>query len=138
MPITMNAPMFAPQAPANAATAKKPPAEFWLNFGYVSAHQDEDGTYRFVSLPLGIPVDTQDMLPTNSRNQGFAQFQAARNDLLEQLLAVSKTLKPGEEKVICQDPESGLAVQLRRVNTSTENNVPAGDNPFAKILNLAS
>lgn len=115
----------------NAATpaADRPKAELWLNIGYPSDVQDDDGNNLFISLPQGIPLDTQDHLKTNSRNSDFAQFQAARNDLLDQLIAHAQNLKPGESSVI------NLQVQLRRVNEEAPP-VDPNNNAFAKKLSF--
>ena len=118
---TLNA---APAAPA------KPKATLWLNAGYtttvvVDGVQEE----RFVNLPMGMPVDTMELLPTNSRNAEFAQFRMAQNDLLNQIVELGKSLAPGEAKTI------NLELQLRRVNEDVAP-VPNGENPFARIGGL--
>lgn len=119
----------------NAAAAGKPAADarpkaqFWLNIGYDSGVQDESGGTKFVSLPVGIPLDNNEKLPTNSRNAEFAAFQAARNDLMEQVMAVAGNLAPGEEKLL------NLQIQLRRVNDEAAE-IPVENNPFAKKLAL--
>ena len=118
---TLNA---APAAPA------KPKATIWLNAGYtttvvVDGVQEE----RFVNLPMGMPVDTMELLPTNSRNAEFAQFRMAQNDLLNQIMELGKSLAPGEAKTI------NLELQLRRVNEDVAP-VPNGENPFARIGGL--
>ena len=118
---TLNA---APAAPA------KPKATIWLNAGYtttvvVDGVQEE----RFVNLPMGMPVDTMELLPTNSRNAEFAQFRMAQNDLLNQIMELGKSFAPGEAKTI------NLELQLRRVNEDVAP-VPNGENPFARIGGL--
>lgn len=114
--------------------ADRPKAQFWLNVGYVSDREEEDGSRRFISLPTGIPLDTQEKLPVNSRNEDFAAFQAARNDLLDQFSAVAQKLAPGEERIIGLG-DSGLAVQIRRVNEEREAIAPE-HNTFVKKLAL--
>ena len=115
---------------AGTAPAAKPKAMLWLNAGYtttvvVDGVQEE----RFVNLPMGMPVDTMELLPTNSRNQEFAQFRMAQNDLLNQIMELGKTMAPGEAKTI------NLELQLRRVNEDVAP-VPNGENPFARIGGL--
>lgn len=107
-------------------------AKLWLNLGYESNVIEEDtGKKRFVALPLGIPVDTQEKLPVNSRNADFANFQSARNALLDQIIAVGNALKPGESRLV------NLTVQLRRVGEEiTDNSAPADENPFVVKLDL--
>lgn len=107
----------------------RPKSQFWINLGYPVDYQLDDGSteQRFVSLPIGIPLDGQERLPTNSKNEQFAAFQVARNELLDQLMAIAQTLEPGEDKII------NLKVQIRRVN---EEVIRTEDNPFIKKLNL--
>lgn len=118
-----------------AAAASKPAAEtrpksqYWLNIGYDSGVAGEDGKTKFVSLPVGIPLDGQERLPTNSRNAEFAAFQAARNNLMEQIEAAAKNLAPGEEKML------NLQIQLRRINDDSAE-MPVDQNPFARNLTL--
>jgi hypothetical protein len=113
----------------SANHSDKPKARYWLNIGYDSGVVDEDGQSRFVSLPVGIPLDTQDRLPTNSRNKDFASFQAARNDLLDQLMELAGGLEPGEDKVL------KLEVQLRRVNDE-QPEASIASNKFVRKISL--
>ncbi len=125
----------APQS--GASRSDLPKATSWLNFGYtVEIGSGKDADTRFVSLPVGIPLDTMEPLAITSRNSEFAQFQAARNDVLSQIKSVADSMKPGEERIICVDATSGLAVQLRRVNDAVV--APAADasNPYAVKLAL--
>ena len=115
----------------NSNTEDRPKAQLWLNIGYDSGVEDEEGKSRFVSLPTGIPLDTQESLPTNSRNRDFAAFQSARNDLLQQILEVGKTLEPGEERFL------NLTIQLRRVN-GDQPDIDAKDNQYVRPLELVS
>lgn len=114
---------------ASAAKADRPKSQFWINIGYDSGVQDAEGNNRFVSLAVGIPLDGQEKLPTNSRNAEFAAFQAARNDLAEQIMAVAQTLQPGEERLL------NLQVQLRRINEEHAEIAPE-NNQFARKLDL--
>lgn len=117
----------------SGSTEERPKAQLWLNIGYDSGVLDDDGKSRFVSLPTGIPLDTQELLPVNSRNREFAAFQSARNDLLSQLLEAGKKLAPGEDVIIpC---ENGLAIQIRRINAEAEAIAPE-TNQFVKKLAL--
>lgn len=116
-----------------AKTDERTKAEYWVNIGYESSHQDEDGTYRFVSLSQGIPLDTIDDLPINSRNSDFADFQSARNDLRAQLMEVASQLAPGEATYVATDTSTGLAIQIRRVNGEVTVSAP-GENKFSRKL----
>lgn len=121
---------LAPVAPATDDKADLPKAEFWLNVGY---EVGEAGTeeYRFVSLPMGIPVDTMKQIEIRTRNQEFGQFQSAQNNLLTQIQNKCSELAPGEAIVLGEGP---LCIQLRRVNEPVT--APAADasNPYAVQL----
>lgn len=131
-------------APAAGATGTRrdlPKANIWLNIGYIVGVQvtDAEGTRdedRFVSLPVGIPLDTMEPITINSRNEDFAKFQSARNDLLDQLKAAGEKLAPGEERIVSLCSTTGLAVQMRRVNDPVA--APAADesNGYAVKLGL--
>ena len=123
-----------PQA-NNSSKDDRPKAQFWLNIGYPVTVKTEAGEeQRFVSLPTGIPLDTQEALATNSRNAEFAAFQAARNNLHDQFMAVAAKLQPGEEKIIGLG-DSGLALQIRRVNVESAP-VSTEHNPFVAALSF--
>lgn len=109
----------------SAAKADKPKAQFWLNVGYVANEGTEDA--KFISLPTGIPLDTQEPLPTNSSNADFRAMRCAQNDLLEQLIEYAQNLEPGEEGII------NLQVQLRRVKAEAAD-IPADENKYARKL----
>lgn len=122
---------FGNQAAVSTAKEDKPKAEFWLNIGYpVEVGKGKDKETRFVSLPMGIPLDTQEHLPTNQRNVEFAAFQSARNGLLDQILEHAQKLNSGEDCVL------NLQIQLRRVNEELEDIDPTAPNPFAMALQL--
>lgn len=125
---------FGSKKTSAAASDERAKAQLWLNFGYVSDVQDEDGKYKFVSLPVGIPLDTQEPLSVNSKNLEFRAFQTARNDLMAQLIDAGKSLEPGEEKIIAMG-DNGLAVQIRRVNDEVAA-VPADQNQFARKISF--
>lgn len=117
---------------SNQGQQDKPKAQYWLNIGYEVDFTDAQGEdqHRFVSLPMGIPMDTTGKVAVNSSNESFAAFQSARNNLLEQLIAKAEAeLAPGEETTV------NLTVKLRRVKDDAEpinNNV----NPFIRTLDL--
>lgn len=119
-------------APAASGTASddRPKAQFWLNIGYQAdgVIEGEDAP-RFISLPVGIPLDTMETLPTNSRNQVYALQQAARNDLVAQLMEAASSLNSGESKIV------NLQIELRRVNEDA-GPVDASHSPFARKLDL--
>lgn len=112
----------------------RPKAQLWLNIGYQTDVVDDDGKLKFVSLPVGIPLDTTEPLATTSKSDDFRAFQSARNDLMTQMIDIGKSLGPGEEKIIALG-ESGLSVQIRRVSVEAAA-VPSDKNQFVKKLNF--
>ena len=116
----------------------KPKTQLWLNIGYIAKVKDQDTGEeidKFVSLPLGLPVDTQERLKTNSSNEVWGMFQSARNDLLDQLIELGKTLKPGEEKILTMG-DNGLGIQMRRI-MEEQAPVKPDANAFGKKLAFA-
>lgn len=108
-----------------------PQAEFWANLGYV--HGEGDNA-KFISLPVGIALDT--MKRNNVRNQSeFSRQMAASNDLLDQLLTEAGKLAPGDSVILPGDI-AGLRLQLRR-RSDPANAATAGDtNEFSRKLNF--
>lgn len=110
----------------NAGAADdRPKAQFWINVGYPVDVEIDGGTTetRFVSMPMGIPVDTQEELKTNTGNAEWNMLQQARNALVQLLTETGKELKPGEERIV------NLQVQLRRVKDESAQ-PDAKSNPF--------
>lgn len=107
-----------------SAATERPKAKYWLNVGYM-AGEGEDA--KFISLPTGIPLDTQEHVSTKSSNADFRAMRCAQNDLLDQLTAFAEGLEPGEEGII------QLQVQLRRVKEE-EADIPADENKYARKL----
>lgn len=114
-------------AATNADGTPKAKAQYWLNVGYHVDVQNAEGEIekRFVSLPAGIALDTQEKLGTGSRNDGFSAFQSARNNLLAELIALGETMQPGGTQ------EIQLTLELRRVNDARVE-VDPSENPFMR------
>lgn len=116
---------------AAAATTERVKAQLWANIGYtVEVETTEGKEQRFVNLPFGLPIDTMEMVPTNSSNEVFAALQSAKNDLLKQVIAAGMQMKPGEEKIL------NLQIQLRRVSEPCAVVNNPDSNPFIKKLAL--
>lgn len=114
-------------ARSNTPAADRPKAQLWLNVGMWAGEGD---TAKFVSLPTGIPLDTQEPVSTRGQNADYVSFQQARNELLEALIAAGLQLNPGEDTLV------NLQVQVRRVNDDNEV-VASADNAYS-IVNLLS
>lgn len=110
-------------APSNAPSnsrADKPKAQVWMNIGYEIDSSDKDGNaiVEFIALPGGIALDTMEKLPANQRDAYFQKKQQASNVLLDKVLAMAGTLKPGEEKII--GARGSLQIQIRRIKAEAE------------------
>ncbi len=114
------------QTPTTALQQDKPKAELWINIGYEVP--DPEGISKFISLPLGIPLDQVKLLNTSTPNEEFNLVNQARNDLLDQLLNVANTVEPGQSKIV------NLSVEVRRVSENVEVNKDI--NPFIRKLEL--
>ena len=114
------------------------PAKFWLNIGYsidlMNTLTGEVET-KFVSLPQGIPLDTMVRRDVSKGTPTFLAQATARNDLLDQILEVCATMKPGEDKIIGDTGD--LQLQIHCVADAAEVVAPT-DNPFRKRLTLAA
>lgn len=92
-----------------------PKAQLWMNVGYNVPVEvrDSNGNVtkedRFISLPLGIPLDTMEKRPTNKGAEEFRMLCAAQNNLLEKLVEAGMKLPAGEFT------EVNLTLQIRRV-----------------------
>lgn len=73
-------------------------AKVWLNVG---ANITIDGVSTFISLPLGIPMDT--MKPA----KGTGTYSQAKNSLLASIMQMAEGVQPGEGKTL-----TGLDVQI--------------------------
>lgn len=113
----------------NEAAPERQNSDVWLNVGYETG----DPKYPVVSLPFGIPLDTQQPLKLTGRDADFLAFTGARNQLLTELQEAAAGLKPGEDMVFGNLGDSGLVIQIRRRNGEAE--APAvGDNKFARSI----
>lgn len=125
-------------APSNnnsAAKADRPQAKFWLNIGYsMEVEAVENGKVvgkenRFISLPVGIPLDTMEPVSTKSNSEDYRNLQSARNSLHDQIMAAVANLPAGESKIL------NLQVEVRRVKEEVAP-TPAAKNVYVVKLDL--
>lgn len=110
---------------AAQATEERKKADFWLNIGYqVETEKDGETVQRFISLPTGIPLDTQEHLPIRGNNQDFKNMRSAQNELLDMLKEAAAAMQPGEAQIV------NLQIELRRVN-GEQAATPSESNPFS-------
>jgi hypothetical protein len=110
-----------------------PKADVWMNIGYPVTVAAEDGSTetRFVSLPVGIALDTQKPITITTRSPELAELQANQNRLLADLQKYAEGLQPGEETLI------NLSIQLRRVKDPVVAPVAGEDSAFARKVDFA-
>jgi len=116
--------IFGNQSPLNApasapANNGKPEAQIFGNIGYWAPN--EDGEKVFVSLPMGVGIDTMRHV-----SAGSSKLMQAKNALLDQLNDLTKDLKSGKEMEIPL-----LFVARRR---SDHEQTTAADNPFIAAM----
>ena len=83
-------------------------SKLWVNLGYKNA----DG--KFVNLPVGIPIDTMELLAVRGQSEDWVKLTHERNMLIKQLQAIGDDMEPGQEQML------PLEVQLRRVGNERE------------------
>lgn len=113
----------APKASTATVVEEKVKSQLWVNVGYT---QVVDGVNVFVSIPMGIPLDSVKELVTNTRNVEFNQLNQARNQLLADILAASEDLEAGEDHTL------ELEVQVRRIDKEPEPLAAGSVNPFLR------
>lgn len=96
---------------SNVGSNAKPQAQIWLNIGYTMG---EGENRKFVSLPVGIPLDTQEPIKIKGQSQDYNDFSESRNELLEMLIKAAQELPPGGEDYV------NLEIQIRRVAAPVE------------------
>lgn len=131
--------LFGTRGVAASATSRKdlPKAQLWMNIGYIMAVTVtmQDGTTEdreeFVSLPVGIPLDTQEPKAITGTSDIYRKRVAAQNKLLEDAQKLGAELEPGGDAII--GDRAGLCIQIRRV--SAEQAAPSteeAENPFVR------
>jgi hypothetical protein len=113
----------APAAKTTTIVEDKPKSQLWINVGY---SVEVNGEQVFVSIPMGIPVDSIKELPTNTRNSEYNLLNQARNQLLADITAASEDLESGESHVL------ELEVQLRRIDKEPDPLPSGSTNPFLR------
>ncbi|UKL14746.1 ssDNA-binding protein [Stenotrophomonas phage C121] len=107
-----NAPAQGQAAQQSNQKPQKEATKYWINVGYPITVQDDQGNNReeFVSLRLGIPLDSIEYLPANSSNADWRKREAAQNHLLDLLRNKAAGLEGGESVILDK-----LSVELRMV-----------------------
>lgn len=116
--------LFAETA-AEVTSKPKAKSEFWLNIGYINAGNTK---YPFVSLSLGVPVDSLILKDVSKiKDPEYANFMKRCNKLTSLITEAAKSLKPGQSVLLGEPKEGEIAVQLLRVNAATAPDYSTGD-----------
>jgi hypothetical protein len=99
----------------------------WLNIGFTST--DSNGDDVFISLPLGLAIDT--MKPSNvpNKDSDYRDMTIAKNELLDQLQKLIAGMEPGQTEII-----ETLQIQVRRVDEAAQEEGPSDRNPHLSNL----
>jgi len=79
------------------------------------------GEKQFISLPYGVPIDTQTFVIRKSKDPAYNALQAAKKRLLDGLQAKLDSMEPGESCVV------PLEMELRKRARPIEQEVEAGE-----------
>ena len=115
----------------------RPQATLWLNVGINIPVTQEDGTVvdTFVSLPVGIPLDTTEPMAMRGSNRDWLNIVQVKNALLEFAQKAASECEAGTGVIA-----SNLQVQLFKKGQPAKASDPA-ENPLmvdmAKLLKIA-
>jgi len=126
MAVSLNIPTRARAQQPQAEGEERPRAEFYVNVGYWDVINGED---VFVSLPMGIGLDTMKDVEVRGNNEGYIELCRRKNALRKLLLDGAMGFDPGEA-----DDVQELVVQIRRDKprqTNTSN--PTGETTLTKL-----
>lgn len=119
----------AAEAKAQDGAKEVKKAQLWLNIGYeVEVEENGELVKKFISLPVGLPLDQIEKLKISGRNEDFNDLQRARNALLDELLEGAKEIKAGEALTL---DGAEFTVQIRRVNEEVAQE-STGTNKYAR------
>lgn len=99
-----------------AGNPDQPKAQVWMNVGY-----EKNG--KFISIPLGLPVDTMEPVDAKGQNEEWLKQQLARNALLKAIQEKGDELEPGQEIKL-----NMLEIRIRRINDDKE--ISSEENEF--------
>lgn len=114
----------------NRSTARsdQPKAQIWANIGYSVKEGGPNGEDVFVSLPLGLAIDTMQTVDESVNTESFAMLRQGQNALLRQIQEASAQLGAGETRIL------NLQVELRRVKDKATSNI--NDNHLVQAIDL--
>lgn len=117
----------------NARGEILPDAKVWMNVGVHVPIMNADGTgteMTFVSLGLGIPVDTQEPSKVSGSDR-WVEMMRVRNLVLDDLKKKGAALAPGATLDL---RKTKLALELRHVNEEQAAPAPASNEAMSAAL----
>jgi hypothetical protein len=99
----------------------------WLNIGFTST--DSNGDDVFISLPLGLAIDTMKPANVPNKDSDYRDMTIAKNELLDQLQKMIAGMEPGQTEII-----ETLQIQVRRVDEAAQEEGPSDRNPHLSNL----
>jgi len=99
-----------------AATQDRTPATLWLNIGAdFELVRDGQTVTEFISMPVGIPLDTTEHMVAKGKSPEWHQMVACKNAILDAVLGEANSCKAGEGKFL-----SGLKMQVYKKADQSE------------------
>lgn len=111
--------------------AERPQAQHWLNIGksmpVVNEKTGETET-KFISIPVGIPLDTMEAMETNGNSKSWNEQVGVKNAILKFLQEGAAKLSPGEGELV-----EGLEIQIY---SKGEKTAPVADSENSLLKQL--
>ncbi|MCZ2127477.1 MAG: hypothetical protein LC099_06850 [Anaerolineales bacterium] len=98
----------------SSSSEDKAPNIHWLNIGITVPI---NGVDKFVSLPLGIPLNSIQVKDYKGNNSEYAEFVAVQKQLVSAILEQSATIPPGESRKL---ESKQLQLELRHAAPASE------------------
>lgn len=94
--------------------ADEPETEFWVNIGLpANGIVEGEDAPRFISLPMGLPLDTMKPAKVTGNDETYRQLQTMKNRLWEEVMNAAARLQPGQEM------DLPLQARIRRIKPKT-------------------
>lgn len=109
----------------------RPAAQHWLNIGKTMPVVNEktgETEQKFISIPVGIPLDTMEAMETNGNSKSWKEQVGVKNAILKFLQEGAANLSPGEGELV-----EGLEIQIYSKGEKTAP-VADADNSLLKQL----
>ena len=110
------------------AADEKPKSRLWANVGVLTKALDDKGEPIFISLPVGLPIDTMKPIKPRGNNAKWLQLVGAKNSLLEEVQKLGAELPDGGHIDI------PLTIRLQHVSEQNGDGDQSDNNPLMAAL----